>query len=74
MKVQIVVRKYKSAARNGEDGELYLFGAIVDLPDAEAQAAILHNVAKAIGESPSPQPPANEPYVEPRRGRQVKEE
>jgi len=70
MKVEIITGKYKPEKADGWVKR----GEQVELPDEEAQSAIINGAAKAIGESPSPHPPANEPYVEPRRGRQVKEE
>lgn len=72
MKVEIITGKYKPANYDG----WYKRGDIVELPDSEANAAISGGAAKAIGESPSPQPaaPAEPAYTEPRRGRPAKEE
>lgn len=54
MKVEIITGKYKPF---GSDGWIRC-GEVVELPDAEATAAIVNGVAKAIGESSSPQAPA----------------
>jgi hypothetical protein len=71
MKVEVITGKYKPENADGWVKR----GEQVELPDAEATAAIDNGAAKAIGES-SPQPPAPaEPaYAEPRRGRPAKEE